>query len=168
MSYFRTQSGDKGGDNPQWAICTKTRRWQGRRSDFGLSAGGWTKLTRWETGWIMAGQTDHNAERGCREIPCNPLFLLVPPAGIGPAAPGLGILCSIHLSYWSGVAAGQGGCGPEGCRTSVEGRKNTRSSVPVQAFPAGPGVGGWPRWRARPWSGSRLRSTRRRRVRSGR
>ena len=26
----------------------------------------------------------------------NPLFLLVPPAGIGPAAPGLGILCSIH------------------------------------------------------------------------
>jgi hypothetical protein len=28
----------------------------------------------------------------------NPLILLVPPAGFEPTAPGLGILCSIHLS----------------------------------------------------------------------
>ena len=34
-------------------------------------------------------------------IPVNPLNLLVLQAGFEPAAPGLGILCSILLSYWS-------------------------------------------------------------------
>ena len=33
--------------------------------------------------------------------PVNPLIFMVLQAGFEPAAPGLGILCSILLSYWS-------------------------------------------------------------------
>ena len=62
-------------------------------------------------------------------------------AGLEPAAPGLGILCSIHLSYWSLLRLGRAGAAWKEACTLVEGGKNTRSSVPVQAFPAGPGIG---------------------------
>jgi hypothetical protein len=34
-------------------------------------------------------------------LPANPLISMVLQRGFEPPAPGLGILCSIHLSYWS-------------------------------------------------------------------
>ena len=41
-------------------------------------------------------QTPRGEASGMR---ANPLILLLPPARFERAAPGLGILCSIHLSY---------------------------------------------------------------------
>lgn len=86
------------------------------------------------------------------KLPANPLIFMVLQAGLEPAAPGLGILSSIHLSYWSkwrcedmGACAFDASaplaavpavpaveCGPEG----MQAEKNTRKPVSLQAIPA--------------------------------
>ncbi len=60
--------------------------------------------TAWRHG--SPGKTppgDGQGQKGGRPVAMPPGFWLVPPTGLEPVAPGLGILCSIRLSYGGSV-----------------------------------------------------------------